>query len=109
MLMDKINKLFLTLILILCNLVLVGCSSNTLQSISIIKVPDIKGGPIHKGFTCTGLTYDTNEDIFYIGNIGKELPTSEGFQSTIVKVSKDFMTNLGEIDLYTMFPSMDDI
>lgn len=86
-----------------------GCSKNELTSISATQMPDVEYGEIQKGFTCTGLVYDKNEDVFYIGNIGKDLPTTEGFKSTIVKVSKDFTENLGEIKLYEIFKDMDDI
>lgn len=77
--------------------------------ISMTPLPDIADGVVGKGFTCTGLTYDKNEDIFYAGNIGKDLPATNGFKSTIVKLSKDGTTNLGEINLYTTFSTMSDI
>jgi len=76
---------------------------------SITVLPDVAGGVAGKGFTCTGLAYDAAEDIFYAGNIGKALPATPGFASTIVKLSSDFMTNTGEIDLHTVYPSMSDI
>lgn len=55
------------------------------------------------------MSYEKNEDVFYVGNIGKTLPTSNGFKSTIVKLSKNGTVNLGEIKLYNIFPTMLDI
>ena len=46
-----------------------------LYSVNIKKVPSyeqINGENI--GFTCTGLYYDENEQLFYVGNIGKYKP-----------------------------------
>ena len=75
----------------------------------IIPLPDIELGLKGKGFTCTGLTYDEAENVFWMGNCGKKLPDSEGYSATIVKVSADGKTNLGEIKLYDLYPSMSDI
>ena len=72
-------------------------------------MPDIELGETSKGFTGTGLTYDREEDVFWIGNCGKNHPSDEIFYATIVKVSKDGGTNLGEIKLYDIFPYMSDV
>lgn len=77
--------------------------------LSEITLPDVALGVAGKGFTCTGLAYDATEGIFYVGNIGKDLPATAGFYSTIVKLSKDGATNLGEINIYETFPAMEDI
>lgn len=113
-------KLRCLVLLILINMlvatIITGCSidenkkaDNIPTLMSEIPMPDVELGDPGKGFTCTGLTYDENEDIFYVGNIGKALPSTEGFKSTIVKLSKDGTTNLGEIKLYNTFPEMSDI
>lgn len=88
---------------------LMGCNEEMLISESVVSLPDVVGGEEGKGFTSTGLTYDENEGVFYIGNIGKSTPETPGFKSTIVKLSKDFKTNLGEINIYKTFPEMSDI
>lgn len=75
----------------------------------IIPLPDIELGETSKGFTGTGLTYDREEDVFWIGNCGKNHPSDEIFYATIVKVSKDSGTILGEIKLYDIFPYMSDV
>jgi hypothetical protein len=74
-----------------------------------VPLPDIALGQPGQGFTCTGLAYDKAEDVYYIGNYGKNTPKDKVFQATIVKVSKDFTKNLGEIELYKLFPDMKDI
>lgn len=74
-----------------------------------VTLPDISVGAAGKGFTCTGVSYDALENVFYVGNIGKALPSTPGFKSTIVKLSKDGKTNLGEIKLYETYPTMSDV
>lgn len=108
----KSNKKIIisTLVLIATTTLTIGCGKQEgVISKSVIQVPDIEGGLEGKGFTCTGLTYDNKKDVFYVGNIGKATPKTEGFKSTIVKVSKDFKRNLGEIKLYETFKEMSDI
>lgn len=72
-----------------------------------IQLPDIYG--TGKAFTCTGLAYDADNDVFLVGDIGKALPSSTGFASQIVKVTTDFLTVVGTIPLYTAFPNMNDV
>lgn len=109
----KNNVLVICLLVVFFSLVACEMPNNIKDNIPVllseIPVPDVEFGVPGKGFTCTGLTYDESEDVFYVGNIGKALPSTEGFKSTIVKLSKDGTTNLGEIKLYNTFPEMSDI
>lgn len=72
-------------------------------------MPDTAGSPAGTGFTCTGFAWDAENGEFLLGNIGQDLSTSKGMSSTIVRLSSDFSTVLGEIDLYETFPDMKDI
>lgn len=76
-----------------------------LNASSVVPLPDIYGNG--HGWTCTGLAYYDNS--FLVGDIGKELPTSQGFASQIVRVSTDFQTVIETIPLYQTFPNMTDI
>ena len=73
-------------------------------------MPDVAGSPVGKGFTCTGLNRDESSGEWLVGNVGQDLPTNEkGMRSTIVRLSGDFSSVLGEIDLHDTFPTMKDI
>ncbi len=73
---------------------------------SKIVLPDVEKGETGKGFTCTGLTYDETDKCFYVGNYGKMLPSDSTIYNTIVKLSADGNTVLGEIKLYDTIPTM---
>lgn len=97
-------------ILIVTISVMIAFSDNQgLKADFIIQLPDVENGETGKGFTCTGLTYHENENVFYVGNIGKSSPETAGFQPTIVKLSDDFSEVIEEIPLSKIFPSMKDI
>lgn len=81
--------------------------TGTLTASSIVPMPDIYG--TGHGFTCTGLCHDTETDTYLVGDIGKELPSSAGFASQIVRLSADFTTVVGTIPLAATFPNMTDI
>ena len=72
-----------------------------------IVLPDIH--ETGHGWTCTGLAHDDLTDTFLVGDIGKALPSSEGYASQIVRVSSDFRTVVETIPLYTTFTSMHDV
>lgn len=72
---------------------------------SVVPLSDIYNNG--HGWTCTGLAYYDNS--FLVGDIGKELPTSQGFASQIVRVSTDFQTVIETIPLYHTFPNMEDV
>lgn len=62
-----------------------------------------------KGFTCTGLAFDEEENVFLVGDIGKLLPNSGTIQSQIVMLSDDLLTVEGTIPLYNVFSNMSDV
>lgn len=78
-----------------------------LTAASSVPLPDIYNNG--HGWTCTGLAYDAASDTFLVGDIGKALPSDDGFASQIVRVSTDFLTVEGTIKLYTSFPDMSDV
>lgn len=61
------------------------------------------------GFTCTGLYYDENQQLFYVGNIGKYKPEEETFKSTIEIIDSNFENIVGTIKLYDKYPNLKDI
>lgn len=81
--------------------------TGNLNATTAIHLPDIHN--TGHGWTCTGLAYDAQSETFLVGDIGKELPTSSGFASQIVRIQPDFETVVGTIPLYTEFPNMQDI
>lgn len=81
--------------------------SGDLTASQTVALPDIYNNG--HGWTCTGLDYDDNTDTFLVGDIGKELPSSSGFASKIIRVSSDFGTAIEQIPLYTTFPNMQDV
>lgn len=89
-----------------------GCDKNEGSEITAVEsfpLPDISENQTGKGFTATGLAYDTSEQVFYIGNCGKMIPDEINFKATIVKISNNWSEKIGEIELYKIFPGMDDI
>ena len=78
-----------------------------LNATSQIALPDIYNNG--HGWTCTGLAYDPSSNTFLVGDIGKALPSSQGFASQIVRVSFDFSTVVETIPLYTTFANMQDV
>lgn len=81
-----------------------------LYSVNIKKVPSyeqINGENI--GFTCTGLYYDENEQLFYVGNIGKYKPEEKTFKATIEIIDSSFENILETITLYDKYPNIKDI
>lgn len=72
-----------------------------------VPLPSIYGDG--HGFTCTGLAYDGGSNTFLVGDIGKQLPSSPGFASQIVRLSYDFSTVVETIPLHSTFQEMADI
>lgn len=64
-----------------------------------ILLPDVKNGAQGKGFTCTGLAYDKLENIFWVGNYGKMLPTDSTTHNSVVALTFDGSSILNEINL----------
>lgn len=81
--------------------------SGNLSAIKTVALPDIYNNG--RGWTCTGLAYDAESDTFLVGDIGKALPSVEGFASKIIRVTADFLTVVEQIPLYTEFPNMSDV
>lgn len=81
--------------------------SGNLTTSEAVALPDIYDNG--HGWTCTGLAYDADSDTFLVGDIGKELPSSSGFASKLIRVSSDFGTVVEQIPLYTAFPNMQDV
>lgn len=104
--MKALKFLFLLLSAVLMAVVCILIWAPALDAGQVIKLPTPAYGEDGNGFTCTGLAYDKNEDVFYIGNVGKALPEEEGFNASIVKISKDFSHISGEINLQENFPEM---
>jgi DNA-binding beta-propeller fold protein YncE len=78
--------------------------TGNLTAASVVVLPDIYGNS--HGWTCTGLAYDAATNTFLVGDIGKELPSSPGFASKLILVTPDFLEVVGQIDIYSIFPSM---
>lgn len=92
------------------SLSLCGCGKAAISSVSMVPMPDALDSPEGKGFTCTGLARDESSGGWLVGNVGQDLPTNEkGMRSSIVWLSDDFSSVLGEIYLYDAFPTMKDI
>lgn len=81
--------------------------SGDLNASSTVPLPDIYNNG--HSFSCTGLAYDRSTNTFLIGDIGKELPSSPGFASQIVRVTADFTTAIESIPLHTIFAAMSDV
>lgn len=80
--------------------------SGNLSATETILLPDLY--QVGKGFTCTGLAYDSDTDTFLIGDIGALLPNEQN-HSQIVRMSSDFSEVEGTIPLYDTFPQMSTI
>lgn len=83
--------------------------SYTLSSPTNQLLPDALGSAAGKGFTCTGLADDTTLDAWWCGNDGREDSGDSSYEPSIVRVSRDGSTNQFEIDLGTLFPSMQSV
>lgn len=87
-------------------------SKNVMQLYSSYtkKIPSyeqIEGKEI--GFTCTGLYYDENQQLFYVGNIGKYKPEEKKFKATIEIIDSNFESIVETIELYDKYPDLKDI
>ena len=80
--------------------------SGNLSATEEIPLPDLY--LTGKGFTCTGLAYDENNDTYLVGEIGALQP-GEKRQSSIIRLSADFTKVEEKIPLYNLFPNMEDV
>lgn len=76
--------------------------SGDLTASTVIPLPDLY--QTGRGFTCTGLSYDSTTDTFLLGDIGAMQP-EESYHSQIVKMSSDFRTLEGTIPLHETIPT----
>lgn len=74
-----------------------------------IVLPDLPGMPVGKGFTCTGLTYDSREQCFWAGNYGAIAPDTADVRPSLVKLSMDLDQYLGEIPIKRELESGDQV
>lgn len=71
--------------------------SGNLSASEIILLPDLY--QTGKGFTCTGLSYNSKTDTFLIGDIGAMQP-GDSYHSRIVRMSSDFLSVEGTIQIH---------
>lgn len=71
--------------------------SGDLTASETVALPDLY--QIGKGFTCTGLSYDSTTDTYLVGDIGAMQP-GESYHSRIIRMSTDFRTVEETIPLY---------
>jgi hypothetical protein len=74
-----------------------------------IQLPNIKYGEAGKGFTITGLTYSAIDNTYYAGNYGKVYTSDTVVNNTIVHLSSDLTTNLGEIELKNIYSDVTEV
>lgn len=71
-------------------------------------LPDGVGSDSGKGITCTGLAKDDVTDTFWIANHG-QATGADPYTPSLMNVSKDGITEIGEIELISLFPSMQSV
>lgn len=94
-------------ILIVALRILLG-GGKCIESQRVIPLPNVISSNDAIGFTCTGMTYNSLDSCWYIGNIGAYHP-DEDMRSTIVVLSKDLKQIKRTIPLYELFPAMLDV
>ncbi|MGN0351067.1 MAG: hypothetical protein ACI4ES_05385 [Roseburia sp.] len=77
-----------------------------LSSIETIVLPNIDDD---NDFTCTGLSYDSSNQLFYVGYAGKSHPSDESFKASIIVLSDEFDQITESIDCYKNFSNLKDI
>lgn len=78
-------------------------AASTLALGTAVTLPDgASGSQSGKGFTCTGLALDPQDGTWWVGNHGKATPASPSYASSIVHLSADFSTFLGEITMASL-------
>ena len=114
---SKKNILIIVLIVMVSIVLIVFCAGKNpniktenikeLYANETIKLDNIEAGV--GGFTCTGATYDTKTNTFYIGDAGKMNFDDESFKATIRQISFDFDSQIKSFDCYKQFENMKDI
>jgi hypothetical protein len=71
-------------------------------------LPDASGGDAGQGFSIAGFAYDDADGTWWAVNGGLNYDgSSSDRQQSLVHLSSDFSTNLGEIDLDAVLPDLD--
>lgn len=72
------------------------------------QLPDaLTGSDVGKGFTCTGLTRDKQDNTsWWVCNFGAATPADITYEPSLVKISADGSTKLDEIALLSLYPGM---
>lgn len=77
----------------------INCDHDYLDILHMIDIPDINESDTKLGFTCTGITYDSNDDAYWFGNYGKLLKDSPKFNPSLVEISSDLKTVIKQIPI----------
>jgi len=84
-------------------IVTVAASSATYATSSVAVFPDgASNATSGKGWTSTGLAYDSTDGTWWVGNHGKQLPASPTYASSVVHLSADFTTIISEITISSL-------
>lgn len=86
------------LLISLIALITFGCSHPRVEMTACVDL----------SFTCTGMTYNTVDSCWYIGNIGARSPKDD-FQSSIMVMNSDFTAVKRQLSIYEVFPEMVDV
>lgn len=78
-----------------------------LYASEIINIPSNSKSIV--GFTCTGLCWNENERLFYVGNAGKKQPTDKEFEAGIAILNENFDSIVDEIKCYQNYSQMRDV
>lgn len=75
-------------------------TANLVPQLSAVTLPDgAQNAAAGKGFTCTDIIYDADEDCFWVGNFGRQTPADTTIIPSIVKLSADLSTILDEFNV----------
>jgi DNA-binding beta-propeller fold protein YncE len=108
--MTLVHRIFNNFLLVALLLSPVSCVKTiTLRSNKTIYLDSIGEFKDIHGFTCTGLCYNQNDEVFYIGNIGVISPDHiKELNSSIEIIDKNFKY-MGRIPIGNIFPEMKDV
>jgi len=78
------------------------------RSFTATDLPDASGGDTGKGFTSTGLARAA-DGTWWAANDGRNIEGDVTFEPSLVHLSADFSTKLGEIDLVSLYGLTDSV
>jgi len=81
----------------------------TLSVQSSQTIPDGLGSDAGKGFACTGLDYDEDDNALWVGNDGRNNLSNPTYTPSLVQLSLDGTTKLAEIALAPLYPSVQSV